>query len=201
MALGPRSFLLFAFANTPPLCECIVSASRLKPACAGFFLSSRRLARVKFYLPEPLARWAATVEKAASGHLPSSGRRSEVKKNPAFQARLDRLSLGFYILLFEAAGRTTPRRTHHVRLSTRYSESYDSPGIQDGYLGRIGERDRERWRRPHLVISHAPDTSNGRVPKTPDPRAGRAAAGASPGFAARAVSGRVSCRVGGYRRR
>ena len=169
--------------------------------CGIFSVVSPAGSRVKFYLPEPLARWAATVEKAASGHLPSSGRRSEVKKNPAFQARLDRLSLGFYILLFEAAGRTTPRRTHHVRLSTRYSESYDSPGIQDGYLGRIGERDRERWRRPHLVISHAPDTSNGWVPKTPDPRAGRAAAGASPGFAARAVSGRVSCQVGGYRRR
>ena len=74
--------------------ECIVSASRLKPACVGFFPSLAG-SRVKFYLPEPLARWAATVEKAASGHLPSSGRRSEVKKNPAFQARLDRLSLGF----------------------------------------------------------------------------------------------------------
>jgi hypothetical protein len=78
---------LFVFAHyehpSSSSIECIVSASRLKPACVGFFPSLAG-SRVKFYLPEPLARWAATVEKAANGHLPSLGRRSEVKKTRRF---------------------------------------------------------------------------------------------------------------------
>ena len=91
-------FSYLRITNTPPLCECIVSASRLKPACVGFFPSLAG-SRVKFYLPEPLARWAATVEKAASGHLPSPGRRSEVKKTRRFKLDLTGSHLGFHLVV------------------------------------------------------------------------------------------------------
>ena len=100
LKIGSRTtiFSYLRITNTPPLCV-HSQRSRLKPACAGFFLSSRRLARVKFYLPEPLARWAATVEKAASGHLPRAGRRSEVKKTRRFKLDLTGSHLGFHLVV------------------------------------------------------------------------------------------------------